>query len=57
MLFFGGLAIVLLEVLGLGGYMLAQQGQAFLEVSVLILVIGGVNLAAIVMMLVGLFKE
>jgi hypothetical protein len=56
-IFFAGLAIILLEVIGLGGYILAQQSQEFLKSLVLVIIVSGLNLAAVIMMLVGLFKE
>ena len=56
-IFFMGLGIILLELLGLGGYFLTQQSQNFIETAVLIIMVGGVNLVAVVMMLVGLFRD
>ena len=52
-----GLGIILLELLGLGGYFLTQQSQNFIETAVLIIMVGGVNLVAVVMILVGLFRD
>lgn len=56
-IFFIGLGIILLEILGIGGYILAQQSQEFVDTAVLITVIGGLNLVAIIMMLVGLLED
>ena len=56
-IFFIGLGIILLELLGLGGYFLSQQSQEFIEMAVLVIVGGGLNLIAVVMMLVGLFED
>ena len=56
-IFFIGLGIILLELMGLGGYFLTQQSQEFIETSVLVIIVGGVNLVAVVMMLVGLFRD
>jgi len=56
-IFFTGLAIIILELIGLGGYILAQQSVEFMETLVIIILVGGLNLVAVIMMLVGLFKE
>ena len=57
LIFFTGLGIILLEAAGLGGYILFQQSAEFLKSLVLIIIIGGFNLIAVIMLLVGLFSK
>lgn len=56
-LFLLGVAIISIEVLAFAIYLLSQQTQSFIDMFIAIVMVGGVNLAALLMILVGLFSK
>ena len=56
-IFSAGLGIIIIEIIGFLGYVLLQQDPKFVENLVLFIIIGGINLAAVIMIFVGLFND